>query len=67
MVGGLPRTPDLLEGPAALTHRTNVPNLLLVGDTVFPGPGLAPVTHSALVVANELAPSKARSTRTDRR
>ncbi len=55
MVGGLARTPDLLEGPHALTHRTHVPNLLLVGDTVFPGAGLAPVTHSALVVANELA------------
>ncbi|MFL6337481.1 MAG: phytoene desaturase family protein [Pyrinomonadaceae bacterium] len=66
MVGGLPRTPDLLEGSAALTHRTNVPNLLLVGDTVFPGPGLAPVTHSALVVANELAPVKAKSPRTNR-
>ena len=58
MVGGLARTPDLLDGPHALTHRTHVPNLLLVGDTVFPGAGLAPVTHSALVVANELAPAK---------
>ncbi|MFL6253821.1 MAG: phytoene desaturase family protein [Pyrinomonadaceae bacterium] len=56
MVGGLPRTPDLLNGPQALTHKTHVPNLLLVGDTVFPGAGLAPVTHSALVVANEIAP-----------
>ena len=60
MVGGLPRTPDLLSGPHALTHKTHVPNLLLVGDTVFPGAGLAPVTHSALVVANELAPVKTR-------
>ncbi|HZB45495.1 MAG TPA: hypothetical protein VE360_09640, partial [Pyrinomonadaceae bacterium] len=59
MVGGLARTPDLLEGPHALTHRTHVPNLLLVGDTVFPGAGLAAVTHSALVVANELARGKA--------
>jgi C-3',4' desaturase CrtD len=58
MVGGLPRTPDLLDGPKALTHKTHVPNLLLVGDTVFPGAGLAPVTHSALVVANEIAPVK---------
>lgn len=56
MVCGLGRTPDLLNGPHALTHKTNVPNLLLVGDTVFPGAGLAPVTHSALVVANEIAP-----------
>jgi phytoene dehydrogenase-like protein len=59
MVAGLPRTPDLLSGPHALTHRTHVPNLLLVGDTVFPGPGLAPVTHSAVVVANEVAPRRA--------
>ena len=59
MVGGLPRTPDLLFGPHALTHKTGVPNLLLVGDTVFPGAGLAPVTHAALVVANELARGKA--------
>lgn len=61
MVGGLARTPELLSGARALTHRTSVPNLLLVGDTVFPGPGLAPVTHSALVVADELA---ARAVRT---
>jgi C-3',4' desaturase CrtD len=60
MVCGLPRTPDLLNGPHALTHKTNVPNLLLVGDTVFPGAGLAPVTHSALVVANEIAPPAGR-------
>jgi C-3',4' desaturase CrtD len=60
MVGGLPHTPDLLNGPHALTHKTNVPNLLLVGDTVFPGAGLAPVTHSALVVANEIAPPAGR-------
>lgn len=59
MVGGLARTPDLLEGPRALTHKTHVPNLLLVGDTVFPGAGLAAVTHSALVVANDLARVKA--------
>ncbi|HWS88621.1 MAG TPA: NAD(P)/FAD-dependent oxidoreductase [Pyrinomonadaceae bacterium] len=61
MVGGLPRTPDLLEGPHALTHRTSVPNLLLVGDTVFPGAGVAAVTHAALVVANEIAPAGQRT------
>lgn len=64
MVGGLPRTPDLLVSAQALTHRTHVPNLLLVGDTVFPGAGVAPVTHSALVVANEIAPVRAPSPRT---
>ena len=61
MVCGLPRTPELLEGPRALTHRTSVPNLLNVGDTVFPGAGLAAVTHSALVVADELAPRDVRA------
>ena len=59
MVCGLARTPSLLDGPHALTHRTHVPNLLLVGDTVFPGAGLAAVTHSALVAANEIAPGRA--------
>jgi hypothetical protein len=28
----------------------------MVGDTVFPGNGVAAVTHSALVAADELAP-----------
>ena len=55
MVGGLPRTPASLLSNLE-THRTHVPNLFLTGDTIFPGVGLAPVTHSALVVANEIAP-----------
>ncbi|HEX8070654.1 MAG TPA: FAD-dependent oxidoreductase [Pyrinomonadaceae bacterium] len=38
------------------THRTSVPNLFMVGDTVGPGAGLAAVTHGALLVANEIAP-----------
>lgn len=61
MVGGIGRTPDLLQDPYSLTHKTYVPNLLLAGDTVFPGAGLAPVTHSALVVANEIAPVTAKA------
>jgi phytoene dehydrogenase-like protein len=28
----------------------------MVGDTVFPGGGVAAVTQSALIVANEIAP-----------
>jgi C-3',4' desaturase CrtD len=64
MVCGLPRTPDLLDGPHALTHKTSVPNLLLVGDTVFPGAGLAAVTHSALVAADDIAPARAKAPRT---
>ena len=55
MVGGAGQSPEVY-GREALTHRTAVPRLLLVGDTVFPGNGVAAVTHSALVVANEIAP-----------
>jgi len=55
MVGGVGQSLDLF-GANAPTHRTHIPNLLMVGDTVFPGNGLAAVTHSALIAANELAP-----------
>ncbi|HJQ33939.1 MAG TPA: NAD(P)/FAD-dependent oxidoreductase [Pyrinomonadaceae bacterium] len=55
MVGGTGQSPEVY-GPDALTHRAPVPHLFMVGDTVFPGNGLAAVTHSALVVANEIAP-----------
>lgn len=57
MVGGTGQTIEAF-GPEALTHRTAVPNVYLVGDTVFPGNGVAAVTHSALVVANEIAPPR---------
>lgn len=55
MAGTTPRTPQALLSNIQ-THKTHVPNLYLTGDTVFPGNGLAPVTHSALIVANEIAP-----------
>jgi len=55
MVGGVGQSLEVF-GANALTHRTTVPNLLMVGDTVFPGNGVAAVTHSALIVANEIAP-----------
>jgi C-3',4' desaturase CrtD len=45
-------------GANATTHLTSVPNLFMVGDTVFPGNGVAAVTQSALVVANEIAPPR---------
>ncbi|HYY96170.1 MAG TPA: FAD-dependent oxidoreductase [Pyrinomonadaceae bacterium] len=45
-------------GANAPTHRTSVLNLFMVGDTVFPGNGVAAVTQSALVVANEIAPPR---------
>jgi C-3',4' desaturase CrtD len=57
MTGGLPRT-LANSGADAFTHRTPFPNLYTVGDTVFPGNGLAAVTQSALIVANEIAPRK---------
>lgn len=57
MVGGVGQSPDA-SGPNSLTHRTFLPNLLVVGDTVFPGNGLAAVTHSALIAANEIAPPR---------
>ena len=57
MVGGTGQTLDAF-GANATTHLTSVPNLFMVGDTVFPGNGVAAVTHSALVVANEIAPPR---------
>jgi prolycopene isomerase len=53
MVGGVGQSLDVF-GPRSLNHRTSLPNLLMVGDTTFPGQGVAAVTHSALIVANEL-------------
>src|SRR5438105_4977790 len=50
MVGGTGQSLEAF-GADALTHRTSVQNLFMVGDTVFPGNGVAAVTHSALVVA----------------
>ena len=55
MVGGIGQSPDVF-GLNSLTHRTEIPNLFMVGDTVFPGQGVAGVTQSALIVANEIAP-----------
>lgn len=57
MVGGTGQTLACF-GANATTHLTSVPNLFMVGDTVFPGNGVAAVTQSALVVANEIAPPR---------
>jgi prolycopene isomerase len=57
MVGGLGQSLDVF-GPNSLTHRTAVESLYMVGDTVFPGQGVAAVTHSALIAANEIAPPR---------
>ncbi|HVF28518.1 MAG TPA: FAD-dependent oxidoreductase [Pyrinomonadaceae bacterium] len=55
MVGGVGQSLDVF-GSNSLTFRTAVPNLFMVGDTTFPGQGVAAITHSALVVANAIAP-----------
>ncbi len=55
MVGGTGQT-LAVSGAHAFTHRTPLPALYMVGDTVFPGASVAAVTHSALVVADEIAP-----------
>lgn len=53
MVGGVGQSLDIF-GPQSFSHRTILPNLYMVGDTVFPGNGIAAVTHSALIVADEI-------------
>jgi C-3',4' desaturase CrtD len=55
MVCGINQSVDISDANS-LTHRTTLPNLFMVGDTVFPGQGVAAVTHSGLIVANEIAP-----------
>lgn len=59
MVGGVGQSLDVF-GLNSLTHRTSLPNLFMVGDTVFPGQGVAGVTQSALIVADEIAPPSKR-------
>jgi phytoene dehydrogenase-like protein len=66
MVGGTIQTPGSTAAPglwggglggfvtSSMSHLTCLPNLFMVGDTVFPGVGLASVTRSALIVANEI-------------
>lgn len=55
LVGGLGQSLSVF-GPDSISHRTLFPNLFLVGDTTFPGAGVAAVSHGALVVANEICP-----------
>ena len=57
MVGGVSQT----FGASALNPfgaRTAVLGLYMVGDTLFPGQGVAAVSYSALMLADELAPTK---------
>jgi phytoene dehydrogenase-like protein len=55
MVGGVGQSLDVF-GMNSLSHRTTLPNLFMVGDSTFPGQGIAAVTQSALIVAGEIAP-----------
>lgn len=57
MVGGLGQSLDLF-GMNSFSHRTSIQNLFMVGDSVFPGQGVAAVTQSGLIVADELSPRK---------
>jgi phytoene dehydrogenase-like protein len=56
MVGGFAQSLSNA-GANAFAYKTPLPGLYMVGDTIFPGPGIAGVSYSALVIANELAPT----------
>jgi len=53
MVGGLRQTVDVF-GLNSISGQTSIPNLFMVGDTTFPGGGIAGVSLGAFVVANQL-------------
>jgi phytoene dehydrogenase-like protein len=53
MVGGLPNSVSVF-GFESVSHLTTLPNVFMVGDTTFPGGGVAGASHSALIVANEI-------------
>jgi phytoene dehydrogenase-like protein len=59
MVGGVGQSLEVF-GSNSLSHLTALPNLYMVGDTTFPGHGIAAVTQSGLVVANQIAPPSKR-------
>ena len=59
MVGGVGQSLDMF-GLSSFSHRTHLQNVFMVGDSVFPGNGIAAVTQSALIVANEIAPPQKR-------
>ena len=53
MVGGVAQFPAVF-GPNSFSHRTAIPKLYTVGDTTFPGQGIAAVSYSARLLANKL-------------
>lgn len=54
MVGGIGQSLDVFSA-GYVSHRTALPNLFMVGDTTFPGQGVAAVTQSGLIVADEIS------------
>jgi len=55
MVGGVGQAPET-SGVNSVGHSTSISNLFVVGDTTFPGAGIATVTQGALICANEIKP-----------
>ena len=53
MVGGLGLSVNFLNS-ARFSHRANVPNIFIVGDSCFPAAGLISAAQSALTIANEI-------------
>ncbi|MEP6707486.1 MAG: NAD(P)/FAD-dependent oxidoreductase [Pyrinomonadaceae bacterium] len=56
MVGGVAQFPSVF-GTNSFSHRSALPGLYTVGDTIFPGQGVAAVSYSARLLADELAPA----------
>jgi phytoene dehydrogenase-like protein len=56
-VWGLARTPETSVA-GSLTHRTHLPKLYMVGDTVASANDVEAVTRNALAVADEIAPPR---------
>jgi phytoene dehydrogenase-like protein len=57
MVGGVIQKASVRPS-ALLGHKTFLPNVFRVGDTVLPGAGVSGVTQSALIVADEISALK---------
>lgn len=53
MVGGIGHSVNFLSSNSP-GYLTSLPNLFMVGDTIFPGAGVPAVTHAALALANYL-------------
>ena len=53
MVGGIGQSLEV-SGLNSFSHHTTLPNVYMVGDTIFPGAGLSAVTYSAVSLAHLL-------------